>query len=76
MSEAKVDRRISAGARVTLTVEVSNLGAWGADCTVAQVREQAIESALSHLGHALKDGQRFRIIGEPKVTGVLTRDES
>lgn len=66
--------RIQATARVQLTVEVSVGSAWGDDCNLSQVFKQGAEEARNHLINSLKPGEhgRIRIIGEPKVTGVIT----
>ena len=68
---------ISAGARAQVTVELSGLGSWGTDCTVAQVHKQAAEAAISRLQqmfHENKQRHSVMIVGV-KVTGVFTEDE-
>jgi hypothetical protein len=62
----------SATARVQVTVEVDAGSAWGPDCTVAQVRDQAGREALQRIKNLFTEGKtRFCIIGEPKVITVL-----
>ncbi len=66
--------KIKAKARVQLTVEVEE-SAWGSDCTIDQLYKQASESGLIKLKKILTDSKcGCRIIGEPKVIGVLTED--
>lgn len=68
------DTRVRASARVTLTVELEAGQAWGADCTVAQVRKQAAEAVLDKLNHGLgRNG--WRIVGTPSVVQVFAEDE-
>ena len=59
-----------AGATVTLTVEISNVGAWGSDCQLEQVYKQAAESAIGMLRTAMRD-RDFRIVGTPQVRTVI-----
>lgn len=71
---------IRATARVRVTLEVE-AGVWGDTCTLRQLNEQAAESALGKLRRLLnnQDAQsdgRVTIVGAPKVTGVLTNEES
>lgn len=65
---------IRATARIQIVVEVE-AAAWGADCTIGQLHKQAAESARATLTSALKpgaEGHTVRVIGEPKVIGILT----
>lgn len=53
-------------ARVTLTVQMAHdCSAWGEDCTLGQIRKQAIESAereaLKLIALAKKEGVRLQI---------------
>lgn len=63
---------IKGKATVTLTVEIQTEDVWGGDCTVGQLYEQAAESAIQDLTRILGLGSRIKIVGEPKVTGILT----
>jgi len=66
--------RTITGAKVTLTVELSNLGSWGPDCMLDQVYRQAREAAVGRLNHAFKeDARRIRILG-PVIVEAITTD--
>lgn len=71
--------RIGATARVTLTIEVEAGQAWGTECTVEQIHKQAKEAVLGKLrngiGVAKQEQRGYKIIGDPKVTAVLTHEE-
>lgn len=64
-------------ARLQITVEVDAGAPWGGDCTLQQLYEQAVDSAKASLFNALKTGEhgRVRIVGEPKIIGVITESE-
>lgn len=66
---------IRAIARVQVTVEVET-GAWGKECTMEQVHQQAGHSGAQMVRQAMSgkslDPTPFRIIGEPKVTAIIT----
>lgn len=67
-------KTIRATARVQLTVEIDGGAPWGEDFDLKTVYKQACESARQTLNNALKPGEhtKIRIIGEPKVTGIIT----
>lgn len=63
----------STSARVTITLEISNVGSWGPGCEIDQVYRQAIESAVGRLNRAFKDDIRgIRIVGQPSVDAITT----
>ncbi|VVO21675.1 hypothetical protein [Pseudomonas fluorescens] len=65
--------RTTTGAKVTITLELSNLGSWGPDCTTGQVHDQARESAIGRLNRLFKDQlESVKIIGPVKVEAVIT----
>lgn len=65
-------RKITTGAVATLTVRISGLGAWGDDCPMTQVYEQAAEAAIDYLRSKVRgDLNNIEIVGEPKVTAIL-----
>lgn len=67
-----MEKKIRATARVQVTVEV-DASAWGDDCTIGQLYKQAAEDAKAKLYNTLTQAKcPHRIIGEPKVIGVLT----
>ena len=64
----------TATATMIITIEVkSGGGAWGKDCTVAQIFKQGRESCIGHLEKVLREhGEgRIRIIGAPVVSAVI-----
>lgn len=71
---AKPVVRTSTGAKVTLSIELSNLGSWGPDCKLDQVYKQALEAAEGRINRAFKDDkQGIRLIG-PVVVQAITTD--
>ena len=70
---SKPHARTSTGAKVTLTVELTNLGSWGPDCTLDQVYRQAREAAVGRLNKVFKNHvASTRIIGPVIVEAVTT----
>jgi hypothetical protein len=76
-----MEPRVKATARVRVVIDLPVGDTWGSDCSVAQVQEQARQSALgilrgndglkpSTLGQLLDTG-KARIVGEPDVTAIL-----
>ncbi|MBP2197186.1 hypothetical protein [Pantoea cypripedii] len=63
--------RTSTSAKVTITIEISNLGMWGPDCQISQVYRQAIEEANGKLSK-LFYGQDIRVVGTPVVQAIST----
>ncbi len=70
-----MNKRITAGARVTVTVEVSRCGGWGPDCKIDQVYKQAAESAIDYITNRVDRDHRLKIIGEPKVSMIISEAE-
>ena len=68
--------RIQAKAKVQITLEVEAGAPWGAECTIEQMYTQAAECGRNNLLNALKTGAgaSMRIIGEPKVIGIITEE--
>lgn len=64
--------RITAKAKVQITVEVE-ASAWGGDCPISQLYKQAGDSGIEQLRSLLR-GSSVKIIGEPKIIGILTAD--
>ena len=61
-------------AKVRVTVEV-DAGPWGQDCTAQQVFDQASREAPQKVMNTLsKLGSGVRLVGKPKVTMVLVRE--
>ena len=68
--------------RVRMTVDIDiGGGGWGDDCTVEQIRKQALESAREAIMRGLViGGQTIKspacdggtIVGEPEVTAIIT----
>lgn len=67
--------KVQASARVQVTIEVE-ASLWGGDCSIDQLYKQAGESAIGAIRNACqKSNQRFTLIGEPKVIGVITEQK-
>lgn len=60
------------GARVTLSLQMHNLGSWGDECSVKQVHQQAVEAANGRLTKILK-GQDCEVVGKATVDVVTTQ---
>lgn len=75
MSKPKV--RAKTGARVTLTVELTNLGSWGLDCTIDQVCRQAQSAALNRMLRAFNDSKvgNIRVVRVDKCEVISTEVE-
>lgn len=67
------NRRVQAVAKVQVTVEVVE-SIWGHDCSIGQLYRQAATGGVERVQKLFKEQGGFRIIGEPKVIGVLTED--
>lgn len=66
--------RTTTGAKVTLTIELTNLGSWGPCCNLEQVYKQALEAAEGRINRAFKDDkQGIRLLG-PVVVQAITTD--
>ena len=63
--------KINATAKIQITLEV-DASAWGEDCSIGQLFDQAKEDGLSQIYQLIQTAKKpVRIIGEPKVIGVL-----
>ncbi len=72
-----MDNKVSASARVTLTVEVDVGSTWGEACQLKQIHKQASEEAVGALMRHIHSGARgMRIVGKPNVTAVLVAQGS
>ena len=70
-------KKIKAKAKVLLTLEV-DISGWGEDCSIGQLYDQAGSDAISKVKRILEIAQErnsVRLVGEPKVTGVITEQE-
>ena len=65
--------RTTTGAKVTITLELSNLGSWGPGCTTGQGHDQAREAAIGRLNQLFKDHlDSTKIVGQVIVEAVTT----
>lgn len=65
--------RTTTSAKVTVTLELSNLGSWGPNCTTGQVHDQASEAALGRLNRLFKEHlDSTKIVGHIKVEAIST----
>lgn len=68
--------RITARARVKLTIEIPVSDTWGQDCAFLQVQQQALSAALGRIQHGgMRDGVDYTVIGKPEVTAILLKEE-
>lgn len=65
--------KVTAGARVTATVEIDQVGAWGRECGLDQVFKQAAEEAIGRLRKALGP-TNWRVVGNPRVRAIMVDD--
>lgn len=63
--------KATATATVQVTLEVRKLGAWEETCSLAQIRSQAAEGALSEVRSLLGRSDCIRIVGETTVQAIL-----
>jgi len=69
--------RVKATARIQLTVEIKATSPWGHDCLIGQLYDQAAKEAVETLTCLFRaNAAAAKIVGEPKVIGVLTESES
>lgn len=59
-------------AKVQVTIEITNVGSWGATCTLDQVFKQAAENAVGYLERLAKGDGRIRVVDQPRVLAVTT----
>lgn len=64
-------KRTTAVARVRLVIEVPIGDAWGSDCTLAQVYQQAAEAARRRVESVVKDATVVRC----DVTAIVCQEE-
>lgn len=70
--------KISASVYMTLKIEVY-LGDWEAAQPFEQLHKQASREAIEAMGRTLQDGGnkgKFRIVNEPTVMHVVTKESS
>lgn len=62
---------MSVKATIKATLEISVDSRWGDDCTVGQVRKQALDGANLILSKALgKDPNRIKMMGKTEVLSI------
>ena len=72
---SKPTARTTTAARVTMTIEVLDIGSWGPDCQLDQVYRQAKEEA-EHRVAKLLGNSGIRLIGGSKVVAITTDMET
>lgn len=75
MSAISESTRVSAEAVVTMTIQVTKVGTWGAGCTVEQIHRQAMQVAMLRVQELLGNSNGCRIVGEPIVQSVSVEQE-
>lgn len=63
---------MKASAQIQVTLQVAINDQWGDGTDIAQIREQAVRSALEKLRDITRNSAR--VVGDPKVTIVLVED--
>lgn len=68
---------VGARALVRLTVEVQTSSAWGGECTLRQLHDQATEAAVNRLRTVFEmgSGPVIKIVGEPEVVCITTKEQ-
>jgi hypothetical protein len=68
---------LSAGAKVTVTVEVTVGSSWGEKCDLAQVYCQAEREALDTLTSLLSRSERcsIKVVGKPRIDAIIASKE-
>jgi hypothetical protein len=70
------EKRVSAKARVRVTLEIPVGDSWGEECDIAQIHRQAKESALGMIRNSQFHELKLAVIvGEPVVTAILVEPE-
>lgn len=67
----KPTARTTTTAKVTVTLELTNLGSWGPGCQIDQVYRQAKEEAVRRITK-LCQGSSVKIISAAKVEAMTT----
>lgn len=65
---------MSANAKVTVTLVISNLGTWGEECTVGQIRKQAMEEARGRLARVIRESEErnfITVLGDLSVVDIV-----
>jgi hypothetical protein len=65
--------KISAYAKVTVTLEISAGSSWGLECKMDQIHKQAGEDVIGQLNRLMGEGhlRGAKIIGIPKVLAIM-----
>jgi hypothetical protein len=69
------ERKARAQARVRLTVTIPLPTAWGADCPIGQVWDQAAEEARTEVERELNAAAKGITVKIEKVTAILFEEE-
>jgi len=73
---SRSDRRVRASAQATITLRVECGSAWGPNCTVEQVLDQAAEDALGAVRRMIDASKEpIQIVGQPAITMVLAEEK-
>lgn len=62
---------MSVKARVVVTLDIDVDGTWGDDCTVAQVKKQAIDNANHMLTKNLTSSNDIKIVGKLSCVNII-----
>ena len=69
--------RVSDHAIVTVTLEIDASSTWGTGCAVDQIHRQAGQETLAALCNLLRANKfnRFRVVGQPSVSAIVTKQK-
>lgn len=67
--------KITATARATVILEIRGLGSWGEGTSMEQIYKQAATAALGKISRITETHGEIRILGEPKVTCILSEKD-
>jgi len=63
---------VTANVRVLVTIEISNCGSWGDDCSIGQMKKQAADHAIGVANMLTRETKvsGVKLVGEPKVKAI------
>jgi len=61
---------MSATAKIQLMLEIDTEDSWGEECSIKQIKEQAVQSAKRSLNKALSNDPKIKIKIAAKCIGV------
>jgi len=62
---------VRATAKITLEIEMDELGRWGESCAFDQIEKQATEAVMDRLNNS--DWVGFKLSAKPIITAIMVR---